>query len=814
MNGSKGRKLIVRVGGAIAVLIGTLALAGLGNAAPEAGSSEARASQPVHVRLAEELSSSDYGVRVRATEEALRRGGIGIKVGSKMIAGPIGPASAMVLSRVQVANLALQSGTDMSTLTLGELGREWALSKMLVQGNRDAGTVMGNYVRELVKAEKRRPNAARAFIPMFLDAMAKQRRPGTNLAGNFSPSAISINGLEEILLAISLERFIPKRPKKARGSEGPRRQMRSVQPCSDLVGSIAWATGGNTWAAKKAIQEAVNKEILEPGLGAAVGWQLNRGRLPGKKPPIRFINLIVKRILSFLKAVEIVIDVYKTAVLLNSTTIEAQATEASREKPQSRTDGLAEADYTDFRALAGVSQRVKDQYLNWGGHRALREGFSDCMDTVGLPAFFWSDSLVEDLEKFRVEWELRNPAPQHYRWDSPFNGGKGGTIWDEEPSPNIGLGQLAGYSSPSGGEQAIHVAKLMIEPQEWRTGMKGLWVETQVNPNIQAKLDTSEFKSEDLAETALSIASADPFGLAKSVIQAANNLLKRFYGPTSEATMAVTYRERCTDSGRSGGSAGTWTTRAGEVCTFTPPQTYTGTFRGTESETTNATYTDETVSSSADRSWNGSLTFSYSGACPATYVDEVDPEEYFACYDLSQASINFSETGSVATTRDGETVRCEVSGSGTIRERDLEEFDETYEGYDELVLHMSTRGYEMWEGFEYWSPYVVAPSDAPAVGDALSGRCTGTGIEPYDVVDSFRGLSGYKEPPFQQVPIVWAPGQFVDLPNWTGDLFDLERSWQVNESDPEETFNGNYSWSLQGSGSVPPPAGARGPGAR
>ena len=78
MNGSKGRKLIVRVSGAIAVLIGTLALAGLGNAAPEAGSSEARASQPVHVRLAEELSSSDYGVRVRATEEAVtlaNRGG-------------------------------------------------------------------------------------------------------------------------------------------------------------------------------------------------------------------------------------------------------------------------------------------------------------------------------------------------------------------------------------------------------------------------------------------------------------------------------------------------------------------------------------------------------------------------------------------------------------------------------------------------------------------------------------------------------------------------------------------------------------------
>lgn len=803
MDRSRGR-MMVRVGGALAVLVGTLALAGVGNAAPEPDSPETRAPQGAHTRLAEDLGSSDYGVRVRATEEALRRAGIAIKVGKKTVGAPIGPASVMVLSRIQVANLALQSGTDISTLTLGELGREWALTKMMVLGGRNAATVMGDYVRELVKAERRRPNAAGAFIPMFLDAMAKQRRPGTNLAGNFSPSAISINGLEEILLAVSLERFIPKRPKKPKGSKRPERQLRSFQPCSNLLNSVAWATGDNKWATKKAIQQAV-EGFMEGKLSAAIGKKLNTGRKPGKMPPNRFIGLIVKRIMGFLKIVEAAFDVYKTAVLLNSTTIEAQATEASREKPQSRTDGLAEAEYTDFRGLAGVDQRVMDQYMNWGNHRALREAFSDCLNVLGLPAPFWSDSLVEDLENYRVEWELMNPAQQHYNWDAPYNGGSGGTIWAEPPEPLVGLGQLAGYSSPSGGEQAVHVAKLKIEPQEWRTGMKGLWVETQVNPDIKARLDTSEFKSEQLVEAALSIATEDPFGLGKSVIEAANNLLKRFYGPETRATMAITYRERCTDSSRSGGPAGTWTTRAGEVCTFTPPQTYSGTFRGTESETTNANYSDEIVSTSRDRNWDGFLTFSYSEACPASYVNEVDPEEYFACYDLSQASISFSETGSVATTRDGETVRCEVSGSGTIRERDLEELEDIYEGYDELVLHMSTTGFEMWEGFEYWSPYVVTESDAPAVEDALTGECRGTGIEPYDAVDSFQGLALHKEPPLQQVPIAWAPGQFVDLPNWTGDLFDLERSWQVNESDPEDTFRGNYSWSLQGSGAAPPP---------
>lgn len=820
MHRSRRKRAVVGVGGALAVLLGTLALAGVGNAAPQPDSSVDRATQPVHTRLAKDLASSDYGVRLDATREVLRRGGIAIKEGGRVVGSPIGPASIMTLTPTQVANIALQSGTDQMTNTVATLGQRWAQAKLMTPGKRQPGKVMATYLGDLLKVERKQPNAARAFIPMFLDAMARQRTPGTNLVKGVEPSAVPVNALEEILILVSFERFIPKRKAKTRNRTAGNPAARSFpvnranKPCSTLLDGVINKSGrdGANWADKKVVKEGFKNNIIKPGLGWGVGKVL------GLMYPGEFWADLVKwatkkvldRILSFLKVAKIAIEIYKTAVALTSTTMTVEAAETSREQPE----GIGPPDFSDFTAYAGVDEETARQYMEEIGNLGIRDAISDCMKVVGLPAPFWADQIVDELEKFKVEWELKNPNQDRYNWDSPFTGGgqgnvgEGGTIWDTAPSPLIGLGKLERYSSLP---RAQHTAKLRIERQDPWKNKKGMWRQGKVRPSIKARLDTTNFDTDTLLDLGFSLVTEDPFGIAEGLIKMGTATLRNYLGPEAFTSMDVTYHYNCADGDPEAGARSSQG-RSTESCSFTPPQTYIGTLRGTESETTDANYSGEIVRGSEERNWSGFLTFSYSDVCPATYVDEVDPAAYFACYDLSQASINFSETSASAVTRDGETVRCEVAGSGTIRESDLEEFDETPlgEGYDELVLHMSGGVFELTEGFEYWSPYVVTESDAPATEDVLTGECSGTGIEPYDVVESFRGLDLYKQPPLQQVPIVLEPGQgqFADLPNWTDDFLDLTRSWRVDKSNPEEgtTFEGDYSWSLQGSGEAPLPA--------
>lgn len=738
---------------------------------------EAEAATPAYSRLATALGSSDYSTRYEATKEALQRGGIAIVDGGKVVAPAIGPRSIMSLSSYQVANLALQSGTESSTVTLAELGSRWVDAQYIDLKRRNAGSVMSAFIGAMVRAERKRASQARAFTPLFIDQMAKRRYgSSTNLGGAFAASGISINGLEEILLAVSIERFIPKvwKSVETKSQEGSNSVPRAIKPCSDLIEKV----GGGKWAAGKAVKEGVKNNILKPGLGWAVEalWDIQK----------KAVELVVKRIFSFLKVVDVVVEIYKTAVMLTSTTMKVQAAEAEHEQPE----GL-KPDFSDFTATAGVDEQTQKEYLDNVTNDKLgtnvRDAITDCMKAVGLPAPYWSDTLVDDLEKFKVEWELTNPDQWRYNMDFVLGGGKvgeGGTLWETPPEPLIGYGQLARDSSlPT---QAKHIAKLRIEPQDPWKGKKGMWRKGEVTPVLNARLDTSKFESDALIDLAFAAATEDPFGILKSVTKMASETLKSFYGPKDRGKMAVTYHYKC-----GGNQLVRVGARDGEVCTFTPPKTYSGTFTGKQTEV--GVVPDIGGSGTTIHNWRSNLTFTKTD-CPA----DAGYSEEFSCYDLSLASLDFTYEWSYSD----DVQTCSASGSGSLTRADFRK----YPGFlstEELVVFASPEMFEMTEAFGYSVPLLEdLGSEGPGGNDAINAQCTYDGetdkrVEDWRLPDDWsRDMPTF--PALEMVPPYSGP--WADAGPWTYDLNQLSHSYKIDkQSQGGDHLTGTYSWDLTGS---------------
>ena len=404
------------------------------------------------------VGADDAGRAIRATRRALALSGVAT-IGSRRARRP---RSIFRVSPLVVGSLALEAR---ATAADGLSARDVVLMHRRAGSPfRRGARGFRRLVRKLVVGARRRPRNPFSFGPLFIDAMARHRRPAVDLSRRRWPADVRFGDLEVQVLAASLERVV----RLAAGGRGREARatvaQRSNTPCSDMekeldalaptnpVEEVLWESAKEWLGDKVSVRVAL--EYYEDLLEQAGYTTSNRNYV---ERAFEAWSLIVKytdliNLLSYTYGNMQVIRLGPEAV---HRPFEPHAAPVRFEA----TIGLSEDEWNDLLDELGGAEAGLEKLNDW---RAMR----DCLATFGveLPQNL-ADVGATIAEGAEIRWTVSDPTKKWVStrfgqpplaWQNPYSVADGrirsGLIWPVRMvTPVTGVGTLVVDTEPEPG---------------------------------------------------------------------------------------------------------------------------------------------------------------------------------------------------------------------------------------------------------------------------------------------------------------------------------------------------------------------------
>jgi hypothetical protein len=541
---------------------------------PESAASRARVNYPQMAKnVASQLTSDDYWVRLAGVTTALRAGGVSVTSGNQIVAKattPVGKLRATVLERANIALSPAEPG-----ITAAQLAASLRAGKILTRPGAPI-TVLAKAFRTWVTSARAKPHVVTSFAPLLLREGVLQRSGVDLAAAKADLSAVSLTSLEVFLLVASLDRAVPlsmRKPVTKTPSSAPLSAMEprdddpakpNPQACGDwlrrwlregtlpaeqvamgvagkLAGDLTGKFLGDLGKELTVLLTSENKLLKDPDVVIRVGQLVGRA--------LAVFNTVIKvqKAVTLFRSVEVYVD----------TPIEVF--EAPIEIP-----GIDNSGFVPFVAVVGLppeAQKAYDQASTDSGTQNLlnqRKWIMDCADVFGVQLPLTSKiDAGDDLENFRVDWELQ--VEKRVQWDIQrwFNGKSypAKTAWFVTPPRAVG--KLTKIDNG----QAAHVMYARIPAQPDHRLRAALYERRTTQAVVRANIDFSQPPNvKTLTDAAL--AGVDPFGLLGTLTDLALGMTQQLVMPNATAAVEIQYyAPKCAGAARAA-----WRKLRADVC--------------------------------------------------------------------------------------------------------------------------------------------------------------------------------------------------------------------------------------------------------
>jgi len=468
---------------------------------------------------------------VRATQTALRRGGIAVADGGRVHLAPVGPSAHASVSRLEVLNLALeaQGRATAASTNLDELARRLNALGFPFKRAARPGVQLRGILQAWVRAAGRNRRDPRSFNPLFLDAMARRQvSPRLSLArANYRPVQLRLTALEVELMLAALRRVPAKylrgvKPARARAAADP------VPDCSSIVDELdkntAFVGGSKLGAA-----------FLDHGFAELGGKALNAGLTKGLK---------VKDAGQYTKALSLAgtaLRLQKLAAIYGSVSIEVVSLEHdgsadSVHKPQDSANRASTEQYA-FGALVAVGGERYEEYQAIAAAvgetaTALTSAAVDCLGKLGIPLPTTPGDVAKAVDSWTVKWTLDADA-RDARYDFENSG------FQPKLSRRSKLTRI-----PTSPNEAAARMVIGILPEDASAHPGEVFSRDVV---VQADLNTAEaVNAGTIANTGkafIGVLGGDYSGVADTQVQLLAGWLQSMVTPSATATLQVAYHK-------------------------------------------------------------------------------------------------------------------------------------------------------------------------------------------------------------------------------------------------------------------------------
>lgn len=528
-------------------------------------------------QLAAQLADESFTTRLAAVTRALAAGGLPVTDGEKVVTPavtPVGKLSLLVSERADIALTADRGGITASQMA------EFLKAGGVVTKVGSESTIFADALRAWIVAARRAPTKATSFAPLLIRE-GVLRRQGIDLGHEgVALSEVALSALEVLLFTGGLDRAIPASGRKPAGGSSSKATAAWPRDSDPLAPNPqACGDGLRVWLRQVS-------PLLEQGTQAGVG------KLAGDafSKLLAVVNtslgpigtLSPKDLKAWLKANEAAVSkatdamsralavsgalvkIQRMALLYQSATIYVDTPAGEAVEAPVSVPGTESSSFAPFVAVVGLEPEAAAAYeaASSGMGRTLldaRRLMTDCADVIGVQLPTLQMDTGEDLENFRIKWELQ--TNKHVQWDVNrwFAGKSYPAKTDWYVAPPQGVGKLKKIDAG----QAAHVMYARIPAQDDYRLRPSLYEERTAHAVATARLDFSQppnFKM--FADTAVNSLAWAPIGLLGTFTDLAVGMYESAVLPEASAIITVKYMApRCT------GMAGRmWTLVDEEVC--------------------------------------------------------------------------------------------------------------------------------------------------------------------------------------------------------------------------------------------------------
>lgn len=317
---------------------------------------------------------------VKATVQALGRGGFSVTLGSKTVGRGATPRLSERIHRAQAVLMALEARDRQSIppLTLRNLGTLLVLVGGLPRSKSDRLVVA--LMNEWLAAARANPRSPYAFVPAFLAEMAKRKSPSVDLASPFNPEDVRLTELEWVLLLGAFERGVPVA--RSRTTSSIQSQSDADRPCSDL--SEVLKTLG--YSPPVPIQKHVLEDLFSTALeGAVEEYTKDADKAAALATAFKIGKILLRA--------------HSLWMFLRYSQIEVGADKTEVHKGSGREYSI------EMYAVVGLNQEGAKElaasgFLNSEFVRAAR----DCARQMGFPVPDDLKDLADSIKDWRVYW--------------------------------------------------------------------------------------------------------------------------------------------------------------------------------------------------------------------------------------------------------------------------------------------------------------------------------------------------------------------------------------------------------------------------
>ena len=354
------------------------------------------------------VTSKKLSPALNATIEVIRRGGISVSRGGRVLVPGADPAVPERLDRVQAVYAAIeaQDRETAGNLTLRDFAALGAMFGAWPREKSDQFVV--TLMNEWVKLSRANPTDVHSFVPAFLAQMASRQSPPVDLARPFKPGNVRITELEWALLFTAFERGVPF-PRSRQSSPGEATDV-PKKPCSQfdkVLKDLGYIDEKVIPFSGTAVNAAVSHILGQALKGAIDKW--TRGDRDASKA-----------MQNALKYAKIMLRVHSLYLFLKNSNIEVKPQENLVHKGLGRT-----VPFKMF-AFAGLTEEAQRELDESGFNSApIVRAARDCLKTAGIPIPEDLQDLAESMKGWRVRWSdfgrrsLAIPNPQRSKFKYP-----------------------------------------------------------------------------------------------------------------------------------------------------------------------------------------------------------------------------------------------------------------------------------------------------------------------------------------------------------------------------------------------------------
>lgn len=290
------------------------------------------------------------------------------------------------------------------------------------EAGKDHVKLLQSGIRHWVQFAESDPSLPGAAAPLFLNDMAKAQVPQVDLASDdWLPDDYRMTYIEMQVFLGAFFQALPDEPKAEIGLLDRLFGTQTAYAADELTACSYAKKWFTDWGKKNDAEAVVNFDVDLVTLLTAeltgkgmeyIGELLDQGIAK----IISKIKGVTKEVAAIagkaLQVISLLTKLQKLAFLYHSVEVTVTPTPGIEHMPAP----TEPAEEVQFKAVAGVNDKVYEEYLKQWNASSIAKNIKDCMSLAGLPTLTDSADLAADVENWSIEWKLLQGENQLVTW--------------------------------------------------------------------------------------------------------------------------------------------------------------------------------------------------------------------------------------------------------------------------------------------------------------------------------------------------------------------------------------------------------------